>query len=52
MLAAQGFSITEKDLAKIQGGDQYDEELTVMAETSAYFHVAYKVSVDILNKQH
>ena len=50
MLAAQGFSITEKDLEKIHGDDQYDEELMVMAETSAYFRVAYKVSSSMLNK--
>ena len=50
MLAAQGFSLTEKDLAKVRGEDQHDEELMAIAETPAYFRVAYKVSSNILNK--
>lgn len=32
------------DLAKLHKEDQYEEELIVMAETAAYFRVAYKVS--------
>ncbi|KIP02346.1 hypothetical protein PHLGIDRAFT_79251, partial [Phlebiopsis gigantea 11061_1 CR5-6] len=43
MLAKQGFYITEEGLSKACGKEhQYDEELAVMAETSAYFRVAYK----------
>ena len=35
--------IKEEDLSKLHGADPYEEELIVMAETSAYFHIAYKV---------
>ena len=43
-LSAVGYSgLTEADLAKLRGADTYEQELIVMAETSAYFHIAYKV---------
>lgn len=36
--------IKEKNVADLlQGANAHEEELIVMAETSAYFHVAYKV---------
>lgn len=35
--------MTEESLAKLNAEDGYEEELIVMAETSAYFRVAYKV---------
>ena len=44
-LARISYNVTEGDLAKLLKEDKYDEELIVMAETSAYFRVAYKVSV-------
>ena len=47
MLARQGFVITEEDLCKSRKDEQYDEELAVMAETSAYFLVAYKVCISL-----
>lgn len=44
MLARYGFTgLKEEDLGKLHEVDQYEEELIVMAETLAYFHVAYKV---------
>lgn len=35
--------LKESDLPRLLGPDPFEEELIVMAETSAYFHVAYKV---------
>jgi hypothetical protein len=43
-LANFGFhGLKEEDLGRLYGVDAHDEELAVMAETAAYFHVAYKV---------
>ena len=43
-LANLGFSgVKEEDLSHLYGVDLHEEELVVMAETAAYFHVAYKV---------
>ena len=42
---ATGINATEEMLAKLNLEDPYEEELIVMAETSAYFRVAYKVRV-------
>ena len=39
-----GYNVKAEDLPKLHGDDVYEQELIVMAETSAYFHVAYKVS--------
>ena len=36
--------LKEGDLPGLFGPDPYEEELIVMAETSAYFHIVYKVS--------
>jgi hypothetical protein len=33
----------ENAVSLLQGSDVHEEELIVMAETAAYFHVAYKV---------
>ena len=33
----------EEDLGRLCGADAHEEELIVMAETAAYFHVAYEV---------
>ena len=41
-LGLQG--VKEEDLPKLLGPDKFEEELIVMAEVSAYFRVAYKVS--------
>ncbi|KAJ3559507.1 hypothetical protein NM688_g311 [Phlebia brevispora] len=38
--------LEEADLARLRGPDPYEEELIVMAETSAYFHIAYKRIID------
>ncbi|KAH8091801.1 P-loop containing nucleoside triphosphate hydrolase protein [Cristinia sonorae] len=35
-----------EDLAKLHGNDPYEEELIVMAETAAYFHVSFKRLID------
>lgn len=44
-LANVGFSgVKEDDLYKLNEWNSYEQELIVMAETSAYFHVSYKVS--------
>ncbi|KIP02342.1 hypothetical protein PHLGIDRAFT_32230 [Phlebiopsis gigantea 11061_1 CR5-6] len=45
-LASLGYNVTQGDLAKLQKEDKYDEEFIVMAETSAYFRVAYKRVID------
>ncbi|CAL1697633.1 unnamed protein product [Somion occarium] len=46
-LAAIGLDgLKDADLARLRGPDPYEEELTVMAETSAYFHVSYKRIID------
>lgn len=43
-LAAIGLSgLKVEDLHKLRGTDSWEEELIVMAETAAYFHVSYKV---------
>lgn len=43
-LANFGFQgLKEEDLGRMCGVDSHEEELAVMAETSAYFHIAYKV---------
>ncbi|TCD67241.1 hypothetical protein EIP91_000370 [Steccherinum ochraceum] len=40
----QGLKV--EDFAKLLGPDLYEEELIVMAETAAYFHVSYKRIID------
>ncbi|THG95428.1 hypothetical protein EW026_g6225 [Hermanssonia centrifuga] len=46
-LAMVGYrGLKQEDLPKLRGTDEYDEELIVMAETSAYFHVSYKRIID------
>lgn len=41
---AQRGDIQKENVARfLTGTDAYEEELIVMAETAAYFHVAYKV---------
>jgi hypothetical protein len=43
-LAKLGFAgLTEDDLGKLRPTDEYENELRVMAEVRAYWHVAYKV---------
>ena len=44
-LAQIGLSSNVSGLLKLSKEDRFEEELIVMAETSAYFRVAYKVSV-------
>ena len=43
-LAAIGYNVKVEDPGKLRKEDMYEQELEVMAETSAYFRVAYKVS--------
>ena len=43
LLKQIGYDTTEQDLARLRKADEYEEELIVMAETSAYFRIAYKV---------
>ncbi|EKM56257.1 uncharacterized protein PHACADRAFT_140877 [Phanerochaete carnosa HHB-10118-sp] len=46
-LARFGFNgLKEEDLGRLYGADSHEEELIVMAETAAYFHVAYKRIID------
>jgi len=46
-LAKLGYTgITLEDLTKLTPADEYEEELRVMAETRAYFHVSYKRIID------
>ncbi|KIP02343.1 hypothetical protein PHLGIDRAFT_298819 [Phlebiopsis gigantea 11061_1 CR5-6] len=45
-LALLGITANVNDLAKLHKEDQYEEELIVMAETAAYFRVAYKRVID------
>ena len=43
-LAAAGFTgVGEEDLKRLRKPDTHDEELEVMAETRAYFQIAFKV---------
>lgn len=43
-LAAYGFSaVKEEDLARLHGADMFEEELDSVAQTCAYWKVAYKV---------
>lgn len=44
-LAVIGKNNTEEDLSRLDGPDPYESELTLMAEVSAYFRVAYKVRI-------
>ncbi|EKM56235.1 uncharacterized protein PHACADRAFT_207519 [Phanerochaete carnosa HHB-10118-sp] len=46
LLARLGYPASEDVLARLHGPDEYDQELIVMAETSAYFHVCYKRIID------
>lgn len=46
LLARLGYPSDEHALARLHGPDKYEEELIVMAETSAYFHVSYKRIID------
>lgn len=44
-LAEAGYpNLRERDLARLLPPDQWEEELIVMADVRAFFHVAYKVS--------
>lgn len=43
-LAQLGYNTTAEGLAKLRPVDAYETELSVMAETRAYWHIAYKVS--------
>lgn len=43
-LALLGHNVKAEDLAKLRPADEYETELAVMAETRAYWHIAYKVS--------
>lgn len=47
LLARLGYPSDEHALARLHGPDKYEEELIVMAETSAYFHVSYKVCLAV-----
>ena len=48
-LANFGFhGLKAEDLGRLYGADPHEEELIVMAETAAYFHVAYKVPIIFL----
>ena len=48
-LAGLGWhGLVAEDLGRLSGPDPHEQELTVMAETAAYFHVAYKVSLTSL----
>jgi len=38
--------LQQRDLFKLVGSDKYEEEMIVMAETAAYFHVSYKRIID------
>ena len=53
-LAHLGFGgLKAEHLSRLYNVDHYDEELTVMAETAAYFHIAYKVcpiSISVSNR--
>lgn len=42
-LALLGHNVKAEDLAKLRPADEYETELAVMAETRAYWHIAYKV---------
>lgn len=47
-LAALGYtSLDENDLKKLLKVDSYETELAVVAETRAYWQVAYKVSLSV-----
>lgn len=37
---------SEETLGRLHGPDEYEQELIVMAETSAYFHICYKRIID------
>ncbi|CAL1705006.1 unnamed protein product [Somion occarium] len=48
-LARIGYTgLTGEKLARLHGDDAYEEEMVVMAETMAYFHVSYKRIIDNL----
>ena len=42
-LAALGYNVTAADFGKLVPPDLYEQEMDIMAEVRAYFHVAYKV---------
>jgi len=41
-----GVTVAPEDLWKLCGPDSYEDELNVMAETAAYFQIAYKRIID------
>ncbi|KLO09760.1 hypothetical protein SCHPADRAFT_833534 [Schizopora paradoxa] len=45
-IGIKGLSVA--DLSKLRGGETFEEELTVMAEVSTYFQIAYKRFIDNL----
>ena len=42
-LAELGHGLSSEDLGRLLVPDPYDEELAVMADVRAYFHIGYKV---------
>ncbi|PIL25642.1 transporter [Ganoderma sinense ZZ0214-1] len=46
VLTKLGYAVKEEDLGKLNPPDIYEEELELMAEVRAYFHVAYKRIID------
>lgn len=46
-LAKLGYNVTAADLGKLNPPDIFEEELQVMAEVRAYFHVSYKVRTSV-----
>lgn len=47
-LAKLGYNVTAADLGKLNPPDIFEEELQVMAEVRAYFHVSYKRVIDYI----
>jgi hypothetical protein len=43
LLKQLGYPACEEILPRLHGSDPFEDELVVMAEVSAYFHVSYKV---------
>ncbi|KAJ7766565.1 P-loop containing nucleoside triphosphate hydrolase protein [Mycena maculata] len=47
LLAQLGYTgLTEEDLAKLRGGDEYETEISLMSGVRAYFQVSYKRVID------
>ena len=43
LLTKMGYSVTARDLGKLNPPDIYETEMELMAEVRAYFQIAYKV---------